>query len=91
MVEFNSEFDDNCHKNSIPVSLQSFINALMTGSATKTNTNPHYRQAIATIDQLMAFNTTIRIRNQLSSAYHSKKHEPLVTVYVSQMIHSKNL
>ena len=90
MVEFNSKFDDDCQENFIPVSLQSFMTALLTKSASETNTTPHYRQAIVTIGQLMTFNTTIRIWNQLSSAYHSKKHEAPVAVYVAQMIHSKN-
>ena len=37
----------------------------------------------------MAFNTTIRIRNQSSFAYLSRKREPPVALYVAQMIHSK--
>ena len=37
----------------------------------------------------MAFNTTIRIQNQSSSVYHSRKREPPVAVYVPQMIRSK--
>ena len=89
MVEFSGKFDDNCHETSIPVSLQSFITAVQRGSASETNTNPHYRQVTVTIGQLMAFNTTICIRNQSSSAYHSRKPEPTVAVYISQMIHSK--
>ena len=89
MVEFSGKFDDNCHETSIPVSLQSFITAVQRGSASETNTNPHYRQVTLTIGQLMAFNTTICIRNQSSSAYHSRKPEPPVAVYISQMIHSK--
>ena len=37
----------------------------------------------------MAFSTTIRIQNQSSSVYHSRKREPRVAVYVAQMIRSK--
>ena len=74
---------------SIPVSLQSFITAVQRRSASEINTNPHYRQVTLTIGQLMALDTTIRIQNQLSSAYHSRKHEPPTTVYVAQMFHSK--
>ena len=44
---------------------------------------------ILTIGHLMAFNTTIRIQNQSSSVYHSRKREPPVAVYVAQMIRSK--
>ena len=33
MVEFNGKFDDNSQETLIPVSLQSFINAVMRGSA----------------------------------------------------------
>ena len=32
MVEFNGKFDDNCQETFIPVSLQSFIKAVMRGS-----------------------------------------------------------
>ena len=89
MVEFNGKFDDNCQETSIPVSLQSFITAVLRGSALETNTNPYYRQATLTIGQLMAFNTTIRIRNQSSFAYYSRKREPPVAVCVAQRIHWK--
>ena len=89
MVEFNGKFDNNCQETSIPVSLQSFITAVLRGSALETNTNPHYRQATLTIGQLMAFNTTIRIRNQSSFAYYSRKREPPVAVCVAQRIHCK--
>ena len=37
----------------------------------------------------MTFNITIRIRNQSSSTYHSRKREPPVAVYIAQIIHSK--
>ena len=42
-----------------------------------------------TIGHLIAFSTTIRIQNQSSSVYHSRKCEPRVAVYVAQMIRSK--
>ena len=83
MVEFNSKFDDDFQENFIPVSLHYWQDQ-------HHQYTPHYRQAIVTIGQLMTSNTTIRIWNQLSPAYHSKKHEALVAVYVAQMIHSKN-
>ena len=89
MVEFNGKSDDNCQETSIPVSLQSFITAVLRGSASETNTNPHYRQATLTIGQLMAFNTTIRIQNQSSSVYHSRKCGPPVAFYIAQLIHSE--
>ena len=89
MVGFNVKFDENCQETSISVLLQSFITALLRGSSSETNTNPHYRQGTLTIGQLMAFNTTIRVRNQSSSAYQSRKRDPPVAVYVAQMIHFK--
>ena len=43
------------------------------------------RQALLTIGQLMAFNATIRVRNQSSFAYHPRKcGELTVAVYVAQ-------
>ena len=77
IVEFNGKFDDNCQETSIPVWLQSFINARLRGLASENNTNPHFRQATLTIGQLMVF------RNQSSFAYHSRKSEPPVAVYVT--------
>ena len=61
----------------------------MRGTASESNENPHFKQASLTVSQVLAFNITIRTRNQSLSLYHSREREPQLPVYLAQMVHTK--
>ena len=87
--EFDGKFDFGCQESAIPASVNGFVTAVMHGTASESNENPHFKQASLTVSQLLAFNTTICTRNQSLSLYHSKKREPPLPVYLAQMVHTK--
>ena len=51
------------------------------------STNPHYKQAILTIGQLIRFNTLKRTRKESSSLFHSQEREPPISIFISELIH----
>ena len=61
----------------------------MRGTASKSNENPHFKQASLTVSQHLAYNTTIRTRNQSLSLYHSRKREPALPIYLAQTVYTK--
>ena len=87
--KFDGKFDFECQESAIPASVNRFGTAVTRGTASKSNENPHFKQASLTVSQLLAFNTTIRTRNQSLSLYHSRKREPPLPVYLAQMVHTK--
>ena len=86
---FDEKFDFGSQESAIPASVNGFVTAVMRGTASESNENPHFKQASLTVSQLLAFNTTIRTRNQSLSLYHSRKREPPLPVYLAQMVHTK--
>ena len=87
--EFEGKFDSGCQESAIPASVKGFVTAVMRGATSESNENPHFKQAPLTVSQLLAFNTTIRTRNQSLSLYHLRKREPPLPVYLAQMVHTK--
>ena len=53
------------------------------------NPNPYYHYSNLTIGQLMMFNTTIRVRKESSSQYHSTQREPPLEVYTAMKMHDE--
>ena len=87
--EFHGEFDFSRQESAIPASVNEFVTAVIPGTTSESNENPHFKQASLTVSQLLAFNTTIRTRNQALSLYHLSKGEPPLPVYLAQMVHTK--
>ena len=71
--EFDGKFDFGCQESAIAASVIGFVTAVMRGTASKSNENPHFKQASLTVSQLLTFNTTTRTRNQSLSLYHSRE------------------
>ena len=86
---FDEKFDFGSQESAIPASVNGFVTAVMRGTASESNENPHFNQASLTVSQLLAFNTTIRTQNQSLSLYYSRKREPPLPVYLAQMVHTK--
>ena len=87
--EFDGKFDFGCQESAIPASVNGFVTAVMRGTASESNENPHFNQTSLTVSQLLAFNTAILTQNQSLSLYHSRKREPPLPVYLAQMVHTK--
>ena len=88
--KFDGKFDfEWCQESAIPASVNRFGTAVMRGTASKSNENPHFKQASLTVSQHLAYNTTIRTRNQSLSLYHSRKREPALPIYLAQMVYTK--
>ena len=87
--EFDGKFDFGCQQSAILASVNGFVTAVMHGTASESNENPHFKQASLTVSQFLAFNTTIRTRNQSLSLYHWREREPPLPVYLAQMVHTK--
>lgn len=83
---FNGKFDQQCQANAIPESIKCLLSSTMHANHTS---NPHYKQAVLTIGQLIRFNTLKRARSSSTSMYHSIDREPPLPIYLSEMIHSK--
>ena len=58
--EFNGKFDFGCQESAIPASVNEFVTAVMRGTASESNENHHFKQASLTVNQVLAFNITIR-------------------------------
>ena len=86
---FDEKFDFGSQESAIPASVNGFVTAVMRGTASESNENPHFKQASLTVSQVLAFNITIRTRNQSLSLYHSREREPQLPVYLAQMVHTK--
>ena len=56
---FDEKFDFGSQESAIPASVNGFVTAVMRGTASESNENPHFKQASLTVSQLLAFNTTI--------------------------------
>ena len=83
---FNGKFDPCCQEDSIPASVECLLSTTMHGNHTW---NPHYRQAVLSIGQLIRFNTLKRTRVMSSSMYHTKDREPPLSIYIGELIHSE--
>ena len=84
--KFDGKFDFECQESAIPASVNRFGTAVTRGTASKSNENPHFKQASLTVSQLWL---TIRTRNQSLSLYHSRKREPPLPIYLAQMVYTK--
>ena len=74
--EFDGKFDFGCQESAILASVNGFVTAVMHGTASESNENPHFKQASLTVSQFLAFNTTLCTRNQSLSLYHWREREP---------------
>ena len=54
--EFDGKFDFRCQESAIPASVNGFVTAVMHGTASESNENPHFKQASLTVSQLLAYN-----------------------------------
>ena len=86
---FDGRFAENCQKESVPACLQAFTSAVLRASSATDTNNEYFKQASLTISQLLQFNTTVCIRANSSSEYHSSSREPPLPIYIAQMLHLK--
>ena len=54
--KFDGKFDFKCQESAIPASVNRFGTAVTRGTASKSNENPHFKQASLTVSQLLAYN-----------------------------------
>ena len=84
--EFDGKFDFGCQESAIPASVNGFVTAVMHGTASESNENPHFKQASLTVSQLLAFNTTIRTRIIIPTSLEKTR---ATTACIAQMVHAK--
>ena len=84
--EFDGKFDFGCQESAIPASVNGFVTAVMRGTASESNENPHFKQASLTVSQLLAFNTTIRTRIIIPTSLEKTR---ATTACIAQMVHAK--
>ena len=87
--EFTGKFVEGCQESFIPALVRCLLSAIMYRGQADVNPNPYYKQSSLSISQLLAFNTTICIKNASSSQYHSKKREPPLPIYLAMLMHSE--